>query len=91
MDECRAPHTPVAIAPFPHLSSGLPAGAYEFGALHDNVPDLCRAESIPCVDLVPTFPRYQDYRTLWVHRYDPVGTPPRSRRARHEDGRAGAS
>jgi hypothetical protein len=27
IDECRAHHTPVAIAPFPHLSSGLPAGA----------------------------------------------------------------
>jgi hypothetical protein len=38
--ECRAPRIPVAIALFPHLSAGLPAGAYEFAELHDQVLEL---------------------------------------------------
>jgi hypothetical protein len=69
--ECRAHHTPVAIALFPHLSAGLPAGAYEFAELHDQVLELCRRESVPCVDLRSTFAAYRDYASLWVNRFDP--------------------
>jgi GDSL-like lipase/acylhydrolase family protein len=69
-EECRAHHTPVAIALFPHLSAGLVAGAYEFAELHDQVLDLCRHENVPCVDLRATFAGRRDYASLWVHRFD---------------------
>ena len=69
--ECRAHDTPLAIALFPHLSAGLPAGSYEFAELHDQVLELCRAESIPCVDLRSTFAAYRNYTSLWVNRFDP--------------------
>jgi hypothetical protein len=69
--ECRAHRTPVAIALFPHLSAGLPAGAYEFAEVHDQVLALCREESVPCVDLRSTFVPYRDYVSLWVNRFDP--------------------
>jgi lysophospholipase L1-like esterase len=68
--ECRAHHTPVAIALFPHLSAGLPAGAYEFAELHDQVLELCRQESVPCVDLRSTFAPYPDYSSFWLHRFN---------------------
>jgi hypothetical protein len=70
IQECRAHHTPVAIALFPHLSAGLPAGGYEFAELHDQVLDLCRQEGVPCVDLRATFAARRDYVSLWVHRFD---------------------
>jgi lysophospholipase L1-like esterase len=69
--ECRAHDTPLAIALFPHLSAGLPAGSYEFAELHDQVLELCRAESVPCVDLRSTFAAYRNYTSLWVDRFDP--------------------
>jgi hypothetical protein len=69
--ECQAHRTPVAIALFPHLSAGLPAGAYEFSEVHEQVLELCREESVPCVDLRSTFVPYRDYVSLWVHRFDP--------------------
>jgi len=69
--ECRTHDTPVAIALFPHLSAGLPAGSYEFAELHDQVLELCRAESVPCVDLRSTFAAYRNYTSLWVNRFDP--------------------
>jgi GDSL-like Lipase/Acylhydrolase family len=68
--ECRAHRTPVAIALLPHLSPGLPAGAYEFAELHDQVLELCRREAVPCVDLRSTFGAYRDYARLWVSRFD---------------------
>jgi lysophospholipase L1-like esterase len=68
--ECRAHRTPVAIALFPHLSAGLPAGAYEFADLHAQVLELCREEGVPCVDLRATFAPERDYLTLWVNRFD---------------------
>ena len=67
---CRAHHTPVAIALFPHLSAGLTMGAYEFGELHDQVLDVCHREGAPCVDLRSTFAARPDYAGLWVHRFD---------------------
>jgi hypothetical protein len=70
IQECRAHHTPVAIALFPHLSAGLVAGTYEFAELHDQVLDLCRQEGVPCVDLRATFAAHRDYASLWVHRFD---------------------
>ena len=45
--ECRAHRTPVAIALFPHLSAGLPTGAYEFADLHDQVLEICREGRCP--------------------------------------------
>jgi hypothetical protein len=51
--------------------AGLPAGAYEFTELHDQVLELCRMESVPCVDLRSTFAAYLDYTGLWVHWFDP--------------------
>ena len=63
--ECRAHRTPVAIALFPHLSAGLPTGAYEYADLHDQVLEICREESVPCVDLRATFAPYRDYVSLW--------------------------
>ena len=69
--QCRAHRIPVAIALFPHLSAGLPAGAYEFTELHDQVLELCRQEAVPCVDLRSTFAAHRDYTSLWVHRFDP--------------------
>ena len=68
--ECRAHRTPVAIALFPHLSAGLPTGAYEYADLHDQVLEICREESVPCVDLRATFAPYRDYLSLWVNRFD---------------------
>jgi lysophospholipase L1-like esterase len=68
--ECRAHRTPVAIALFPHLSAGLSTGAYEFTDLHDQVLELCREESVTCVDLRATFAPYRDYLSLWVDRFD---------------------
>ena len=68
--ECRTHRTPVAIALFPHLSAGLPTGAYEFADLHDQVLEICREESVPCVDLRATFAPSRDYLSLWVHRFD---------------------
>ena len=68
--ECRTHRTPVAIALFPHLSAGLPTGVYEFADLHDQVLEICREESVPCVDLRATFAPYRDYLSLWVHRFD---------------------
>ncbi len=68
--ECRAHRTPVAIALFPHLSAGLSTGAYEFADLHDQVLEICREESVPCVDLRATFTPYRDYLSLWVNRFD---------------------
>jgi lysophospholipase L1-like esterase len=70
IDECRAHRTPVAITLHPHLSPGLPAGAYEFAELHDQVLQLCRRKAVPCVDLRPTFRAYRDYRRFWVSRFD---------------------
>jgi hypothetical protein len=49
----------------------LSAGAYEFAEVHDQVLEICRAESIPCVDLRSTFVPYRDYVSLWVNRFDP--------------------
>jgi lysophospholipase L1-like esterase len=69
--ECRDHHTPLAIALFPHLSAGLPAGAYEFDELYDQVLDLCHQEGVPCVDLRPTYRPYRNYTSLWVTRFDP--------------------
>jgi lysophospholipase L1-like esterase len=69
--ECRKHQTPLAIALFPHLSAGLPAGAYEFDELYDQVLDLCRQENVPCVDLRSTYAPYRDYTSLWLTRFDP--------------------
>jgi lysophospholipase L1-like esterase len=69
--ECREHRTPLAIALFPHLSAGLPAGAYEFQELYDQVMVLCRQEGVPCVDLRSTYAPYWDYTSLWVTRFDP--------------------
>ena len=69
--ECRAHDVPVAMALFPHISEGLSAGAYEFAELHDQVLELCREESVPCVDLRSTFAPFRDYTALWVNRFDP--------------------
>jgi hypothetical protein len=60
---CRAHHTPLAIALFPHLSADLSTGAHEFTELHDQ-------EGVPCVDLRSTFAAQRDYGNLWVHRFD---------------------
>jgi lysophospholipase L1-like esterase len=68
--ECRAHRTPVAIVLFPHLSAGLAAGAYEFAEIHEQVLDLCRRESVPCVDLRSTFAPHRDHMSLWLHRFD---------------------
>src|SRR5262249_20229159 len=69
--ECRDHHTPLAIALFPHLSAGLPTGAYEFAELYDQVLTLCRQEGIPCVDLRSTYAPYRNYMSRWVARFDP--------------------
>jgi hypothetical protein len=69
--ECHNHRTPLAIALFPHLSAGLPAGAYEFQELYDQVLSLCRQEGVPCVDLRSTYAPYRDYVSLWVTRFDP--------------------
>jgi hypothetical protein len=69
--ECRDHRTPLAIALFPHLSAGLPVGAYEFQELYDQVLSLCRQEGVPCVDLRSTYAPYRDYASLWVTRFDP--------------------
>ena len=68
--ECQAHRVPLAIALFPHLSSGLVTGAYEFAEVHDQVLELCRRNSVPCVDLRSTFAPYRDYLRLWLHRFD---------------------
>jgi lysophospholipase L1-like esterase len=70
---CRERSVKLAVAVWP-LFQGLEGDGsrYPFTTLHRAVVDFCGQESIPCLDLLPTF-RGQQSRSLWVDPADMHG------------------
>lgn len=69
---CRERGAEIGLLLVPDL--GLINGAYPYDYLHARVMDVCRAEELGCVDLLPLFEPYlrdpKAYTQLWVNRFD---------------------
>jgi len=70
-DRTRAAHIAAGAVLFPATDALGPHGAgYPFGYLHDGVRDICAAEHIRCLDLLPLFSTFADARVAWVSAFD---------------------
>lgn len=69
----REHHVPMGIVLVPSVMP-LNGQEHPYAFLHNRVLDICRREAVPCTDLLETFKPYmedrQNYRSLWVNRFD---------------------
>jgi hypothetical protein len=64
-DWCAQNHARAAVVVWP-LLQGLGAGrSYPFTGIHDRVAEFCKAEGLPCLDLLPLL-RDVPHESLWV-------------------------
>ncbi len=71
---CRDRHIPSGLVLFPAVTPGLKE-SYPFRYLHERVVAVCAQETVPCIDLLDTFAQYEEYKTLWVNRFDNHPSP----------------
>lgn len=71
-DWCRAHDARFGVAIWPFLQQLAARDTHPFRGIHDRVVEFCRAEDIPCLDLLDAFVG-QDPRALWVTPRDMHG------------------
>ncbi len=70
-ERARADGVPAGAVLFPATDSLAARGrAYPFGYLHQGVRELCTAERVPCLDLLPAYSTFADPRAMWVSPFD---------------------
>lgn len=71
---CRDHNVGLGIMLVPYFTP-INQGTYPYAYLHQRVLDVCAREGVPCTDLFDTFKSQmedpQNYRSLWVNRFDP--------------------
>lgn len=71
IDRARVAGVPSGAVFFPAFDAlGSTGGNYPFGYLHAQVRTICADEQIPYLDLLPTFSKFRDTRSMWVSRFD---------------------
>ena len=66
---CRRAGVPIGIVLFPDTAGDL-GDKYPYGYLHERVLEICRMQSLTCLDLRSSFALVKDRRLLWANRLD---------------------
>jgi hypothetical protein len=66
---CRRAGVPIGIVLFPDTAADL-GDKYPYEYLHERVLEICRAQSLTCLDLRSSFALVKDHRLLWANRLD---------------------
>lgn len=67
---CRRAGVPLGIVLFPDTAGADLGAGYPFAYLHERVLDICRTQSLTCLDLRNDFSKVKDHRLLWTNRLD---------------------
>jgi GDSL-like Lipase/Acylhydrolase family len=73
IETCRSHNIPLGVVLVPAVMP-LNGNKYPYDYLHERVLTVCQREAVVCTDLLEVFRPYmdrdQDYRSLWVNRFD---------------------
>ena len=84
-ERARDAHIGVGAVLFPAANEmGRYGSRYPFGYLHERVESICDAEHVPCLDLLPSFSKIRDPRTMFVSPFDAHPNAMANRRAAYE-------